>query len=474
LLRLYPGALVISKEDRFSSAEANTKQVEVFLRAAALAAGALGFAAVFLLGRLQSMERRLETAKLKLLGATPHSLHWIGFHRGALGFVLASSIALPLCYALIELQRLRMGYFFPLSRTALSPSLPFVLAWFFAGFVILAMTFWTGQELHKQRPSTLLREEAFDVSAMQKWAMLLVLAFATAASGGLAAAYSEFLPVFAKSAFPSEDGVLVIGEGPPAEKEIQSVWARVHSAGQEQHTALATCSDFRKGALVEKAFADRLQLRLGDIVRIAAGRKMEALPVEAIENARGVAQYLRQMELPCRLIEGMPRFRLAWHSGSAGEIRRRLPQSVVNMTAAELRGRVEDLAARAIFFPQICAVYVALMSLLVIGATWRMILLARKNDFAVWRVLGATRSTVARRITGQWISALTAALATGGFAAWAWASALLTHLAGTQTFAPLYWIPLTGTFWGAIVLALWRVQLGGFLRERPLEILRAR
>lgn len=473
LMKLYPGALILSKEDRFGSAEANTQQVQIFVRAAAALAASLGVAGIYLLGRLQVKRRLMEITNLKLLGATPACLRCIELFRALSIFALASIIALPLCYALIELQRLRMGYFLPLARTSWLPSLPFCLAWILAGILSLAANLWAGQENYRQRPGGLLRDEARDVSRLQKWAMFLVIAFASAVSGGLASAYSEFLPVFAQGAFPSEDGVLVIGDGPPATREIQSVWARVNAPNQEQHTALATCGTFREGVLLETAFAKRLHLQVGDFVPFAVGRKRELLRVEAIENARGVAQFLRQAEIPCRLAEGLPRFRLAWHSGPAESIRQQLPKSVVSLTATELRSRVDDLASRSIFLPRICAIYVTLMSLLIVGATWRMLLLARKNEFAIWRVFGASRSSVAKRIAGRWIWPLIAALGAGGTAAWAWASALVSFLAGTRTYAPLYWIPLIGALWGAIILAVWRFEIARLLRDRPMKVLGA-
>jgi predicted lysophospholipase L1 biosynthesis ABC-type transport system permease subunit len=474
LLRLYPGAIVLAKEDRFAGAEANSSQVYVFLRAGAACAAILGLAGLFLLSKLRAAEECQNTANLKLLGATPRTLRRIATYRHLWTLGLSSVLGIPLCYALLQALCLRVGYFSPYSRLDVSPSLSFVTVWLGAVIFVHVLLRKAEATMLLQRPASLLGRQAQDVSRLQRRAMFIVLAFATAASGALVIAYWEFIPVFARSAFPSEDGVLVIGDGPPGDSELQSVWARVQAKGGSPQTALATCEATRNGAILEKSFASRLKILPGEDLSVTVGRLSRRLRVEGIENARGVAQYLRQMVIPCTLAEGLPPFRLAWHAGPAESLLRRLPSTSAKLSAAELRGRVEDLASRAIFFPQLCAIYVSAMSLLIATATWRMILLARRNDLAIWRVCGASRQTVEHRIIGESSLALTTSLACGSLAAWLAAATLLSYLTGTPVRPPLYWIPLTGTIWGAIVLAIWRWQLNLLLRERPMEILRAK
>lgn len=474
LFRKYPGAMILSKEDSSAGAEINSAQVYRFLRAGSGAAVLLGLVGIFLLSRLRGLEERFEIAKLKICGATPGQLRRIGLYRILLLFACATAMAIPITHLLIHWINARLDYFSPFRWS--SPNIPpaYFAAWLGVGLAMLLANWWAERIFHQQRPATLLLREAYPVSALQRSAMLLILSVAVCCSSGLGIAYREFVPSFLQSNLPSEAGVLVIGEGPPAAVELQTVWVRVQAAHDDQAMGLATCSTSRQGLVLEEAFARRVRAQVGSALTIAVGQKQAHLRVEAIKPERGVAQHLRQLEIPCALAAGLRSFRLAWHPGPEQAVRQTLPRDLATLSAEELRGRVADLVARSIFFPQLCAAYVAAMALLICGATWRMVFLQRRSEVAIWRVCGATRGECHRRLLGPWRRPFSLALFAGALGAWAGASYLLQELTGTRQWAAVYWIPVAALAWGVVAFILWHWQMGPILRERPGETLRAR
>jgi hypothetical protein len=297
--------------------------------------------------------------------------------------------------------------------------------------------------------------------------------FLAVVTGGLAIAYFEFTPQLAKATLPDEDGVLVIGAGPPADVELETVWVRVLSGPNLRTMGLATCTPYAEGARLADTFAARLHLKPGDFISIALGRNTERLQITALEPAHGVIQFLRQLEIPCRLTRGAPRYRLAWHKGSVSQIKSQLPPESAMLDAQAWKDRVSDLASRAVWLPQLAALLACGLALLTAGATWRSLLHARRGEIALWRIMGASRRQVARRLLQEFLASLLLLLTVGSVVAWLAASLLLRYLTGSESGPSLLWIPLSVLSWAALVLLLGRGILHRILRQRPLAVLRA-
>lgn len=473
LLEKYPGALVIGKADRYDDAEATVAQALTFARVAGVLGFLLGVVCMYSLLRLAAQEDVLDAARLKLAGASTRTLTRISIWKTLWCCLLGLPLAWPLSYAILWTARWRIGYFLPYERIMSDfpwPAFTLMLA-AMLGFVLLAV--WPQRRVAGSRPGPLLREELNSPNRRQQKIMLL--AVATAVSGsGLTMAYLGLSPALSLAALPDEDGLVIIGDGPAAGQEFKTVWARILDAPSERTMALATCSPARAGLWLEESFAKRIGAKADDSLQVAVGRQKRALKVDRIQARSGLKSFLSQIEIPCDLANAAPSFRISWMAGRAEELRSKLPPETISISASEWRGRVEDLAARAIFLPQLCVVYGSALALLIATISWRRLLWQRREEIALWRSLGASKKKVASRILSAWLWKLIAAIAAGAIIGWGLANTLLSYLAGRAIVLPISWVVMTILGLAPLIFFLWRVELNRQLALRPLDILRSR
>ncbi len=473
LLQNFPGALVFGKEDRHDDAEATVAQGLLFARMGAGFAFLLGCCGVYALWRLGEHEERLQQARLQLFGARRGWLMRLAAWRMFWCCALSIPAAIPLAYCVVALARARIAYFLPYDISW--PPWPgrAATACAMAALVYLGLGAFGSARGRSGRPGPLLRGEMRSPERAHGWVMLTTLALCVSGSG-LGIAYWELLPALASSVLPATDGLIVLGGGPPGDEEIATVWGHLHVDGQARAMALAVCSEERNGLAIEERFARRLGVSLGADLVVGVGRERRTLRVESVAPRPGMLKFLSQIEIPCSLARASRPFRIAWHSGNAESLRAGLPAASVSLSAAEWRDRVADLAARAIFLPQLCVAYGSGVSLLLAAIAWRRLLWERRGELALWRVCGASRCEVEKRLFRAFRGGIAVSLLGGAVLAWFLAGALSRFVLGTAMWPAWWWIPLCAAVWAPMVWAVWTGILARILRERPLAILRAR
>ncbi len=478
LLRLYPGALVLSKEDGYDDAEATISQTIFYTRTVGAFAFLMGFSAVFLLLRLSLLEDLDQIALLHILGARFVQSRAVTLFKTALVLTASLPIAFPLARLLMEFIHRRLAYFSPYSSLGfpLSPSLASALV------LAVALLFLGASRLHARlrhlRPAAILRRDVSGLSRFHTASILLFAFLVCAATTPVWLTHRALVPALSGSSLPGGDGLLVLGkldpeitDLPPPTRRLDTVWVRVLQNSSPRLMALASCEPSLEGAILNQAFARRLALSPGSSLALALGRRTATLPVQSLRRASGLDAFLSQIVLPCELLQGLPPIHLAWFSGDPAHLRRSLPSVTPSLTRAEWQSRLADLTDRAATLFWLFLGYFVSMALLLTFLLLRLLLHSRKDEIALWRTLGASSLLVWRRLALAWFPRLAALSSLGVALGWAIASFVVTQLNGPiLLWTP--WLFAAPLLYLSLWLVLFSLALRPLLARRPMQLFR--
>ena len=217
------------------------------------------------------------------------------------------------------------------------------------------------------------------------------------------------------------------------------------------------------GLLMTDRLADKLELRVGDLVRVEVlegSRRVLLLPLEGtVREMMGLNAYAERRQLNRWLGEGdvSTLFALSLLRGSEPALlaaSKTLPRVVGAFSKASLLRNMQEVSARNVrIMSTILTLFATVIAVGVVYNNARIALAERSWELASLRVLGFTRAEVSGLLLGEMALSIAIALPLGMGLGWALTHLVVGLLKSDQFFFPVVILPRTYA-WAALAVVL--------------------
>ncbi len=217
------------------------------------------------------------------------------------------------------------------------------------------------------------------------------------------------------------------------------------------------------GLLMTDRLADKLELRVGDLVRVEVlegSRRVLLLPLEGtVREMMGLNAYAERRQLNRWLGEGdvSTLFALSLLRGTEPALlaaSKTLPRVVGAFSKASLLRNMQEVSARNVrIMSTILTLFATVIAVGVVYNNARIALAERSWELASLRVLGFTRAEVSGLLLGEMALSIAIALPLGMGLGWALTHLVVGLLKSDQFFFPVVILPRTYA-WAALAVVL--------------------